>query len=154
MREHFSHFHIHRRGHELQKSIDWIYQILLHRAYVDGTYYYQTAEWFLFYVSMLLKQTHDANLREKFGSLLKERIQERIGIPGDSLVLGMRLSVCHAMRVPNYQDVETLTEMQCEGGGWEPGYLYSIPIVGKRIFNRGFTTALAIQVIKESRLNQ
>ncbi|GES60874.1 HAD-like protein [Aspergillus terreus] len=147
-------FHIHRREHELQRTIDWIYQVLLYRAYIDGTYYYQTAEWFLFYLSRLLKQTQDANLEGKFGSLLRERIQERIGIPGDSLVLGMRLSVCHAMGVPNYQDMETLTGMQCEDGGWEPGYLYSIPIVGKRIFDRGFTTALAIQVIKESRLNQ
>lgn len=62
--------------------------------------------------------------------------------------------MCHAMGVPNYQDMETLTGMQCEDDGWEPGYLYSIPIVGKRIFDRGFTTALAIQVIKESHFNQ
>ncbi|KAF7173020.1 hypothetical protein CNMCM5623_005129 [Aspergillus felis] len=147
-------FHIHQRGQQLRKTIDWIYQVLLHRAYVDGTYYYQTAEWFLFYVCRLLKRTCDPDLEERFSSLLKERIQERIGVPGDSLVLGMRLSVCHAMGVHhNYQDMERLTGMQCEDGGWEPGYLYSIPIVGKKIFDRGFTTALAVQVIEESRHN-
>ncbi|GIJ99682.1 hypothetical protein Aspvir_003683 [Aspergillus viridinutans] len=134
-------------------SPDGLIQVLLHRAYVDGTYYYQTAEWFLFYVCRLLKRTCDPDLEERFSSLLKERIQERIGLPGDSLVLGMRLSVCYAMGVDNYQDMERLTGMQCEDGGWEPGYLYSVPIVGKKIFDRGFTTALAIQVIEESRHN-
>jgi hypothetical protein len=49
--------------------------------------------------------------------------------------------------------MESLAGMQCEDGGWKAGYLYSIPVVGKLIFDRGFTTALAVQVIEESRLD-
>lgn len=35
------------RGHELQESFDWVEAVLTHRAYVDGTRYYETAEAFL-----------------------------------------------------------------------------------------------------------
>ncbi|EMR88065.1 hypothetical protein ACHAP3_008726 [Botrytis cinerea] len=145
-------FHIYQRGDQVSKAREWIWDILLHRAYLNGTNYYRTAEWFLFWVYRFTKNAiHDRNIQEPFTTLLKQRIQERIGMPGDALALAMRLTVCHFVDAQNYQDMQRLTELQCEDGGWEKGYLYSIPIVGKEIYDRGFTTALAMQAIREER---
>lgn len=54
------------------------------------------------------------------------------------------------MGVKNSRDLEELKRMQCQDGGWENSYMFSIPIVGKNVYERGFTTALAIQVIQDS----
>ena len=32
-------------------------------------------------------------------------------------------------------------------GGWQAGYLYSFPIIGKKLMNRGLGTALAVQAL-------
>ncbi|KAI9649345.1 hypothetical protein NHQ30_001917 [Ciborinia camelliae] len=145
-------FHICNRGHQMQKARDWVYNILLHRAYLSGTYYYRTAEWFLFWLHRFVKHAIKyPTVQEKFKILLKKRIQERVGAPGDALALAMRLTICHSMEVPNYQDLKTLKELQEEDGGWESGHMYTIPIVGKEVYDRGFTTALAIQAIQEER---
>ncbi|TGO56870.1 hypothetical protein BCON_0072g00150 [Botryotinia convoluta] len=120
-------FHKYQRGDQLPKARDWIRDILLHRAYLHGSYYYRSAEWFFFWVYRFIKHsTYDPSIQEQFTSLLKQRIQERIGMPGDALALAMRLSVCGFVGVRNYQDMQRLRELQGEdGGGWG---------VGKRVF--------------------
>jgi HAD superfamily hydrolase (TIGR01509 family) len=40
-------FHSNGRGHELEETFDWVESVLEHRAYLDGTRYYETAEAFL-----------------------------------------------------------------------------------------------------------
>ncbi|TGO41485.1 hypothetical protein BHYA_0021g00570 [Botrytis hyacinthi] len=145
-------FHKYQRGDQLSQARNWIWNMLLHRAYLHGTYYYRCVEWFFFWVYRLIKDaTYYPHIQEQFTSLLKQRVQERIGMPGDALALAMRLMVCSFVGVRNYQDMQRLKELQCEDGGWERGYLYSIPIVGKDVFDRGFTTALAMQAVREER---
>ncbi|KAJ8068991.1 hypothetical protein OCU04_002671 [Sclerotinia nivalis] len=119
----------------------------LHRAYLSGTYYYRTAEWFLSWLHRFVKYAgHYPSIQEEFKTLLKQRIQERIGAPGDALAPAMRLTICHDMDVPSYQDMETLKELQCEDEG-----MLIITIVGKEVYDRGLTTALAVQAIREKR---
>ncbi|KAF5877586.1 putative had-like protein [Botrytis fragariae] len=65
-----------------------------------------TAEWFFFWVYRFIKHsTYDPNVQEQFTSLLKKRVQERVGMPGDALALAMRLMVCGLVGVWNYQDM-------------------------------------------------
>ncbi|PKY05793.1 HAD-like protein [Aspergillus campestris IBT 28561] len=142
-------FCIHSRGYQLPETTNWIQDILLHRAYLNGTRYYPTAEWFLYYLSRLLVRTDDQTLRDRFEAPLKQRIKERIGAGGDALCLAMRLLVCSALGIANPRDVETLRVAQLEDGGWEASFMYRFPGMGKELGNRGVTTAFAVRALQE-----
>jgi hypothetical protein len=58
----FSLFHSRGRGHELVKTLDWFLGLLEHRAYLEGTTYYVTAECFLFFSARLLRSTGSCTL--------------------------------------------------------------------------------------------
>jgi len=47
-------FYSRGRRHELASMLDWALSVLAHRAYLDGTRYYETAEAFLFFATRLL----------------------------------------------------------------------------------------------------
>ncbi|KAF3384733.1 hypothetical protein F1880_001717 [Penicillium rolfsii] len=137
-------FHKHGRTYELAQTLDWMLNILTHRAYIDGTRYYSTAEWFLYYMARLLAASTDALLRERLEPVLKTRIRERVGLPGDAFCLGMRLVTCQFLGIEDAQDRERLAEMQQVDGGWEASCLYLLPSEGKEIGNRGLATAFAV----------
>ncbi|CEJ62381.1 hypothetical protein PMG11_10882 [Penicillium brasilianum] len=141
-------FHIYGRGYELPQTLDWMHSILTHRAYIDGTRYYPTAEWFLYYLSRLLARCNDPLLRQRLEPLLRTRVTERIGVNGDAFCLGMRLLTCNFLDIENFQDRERLAEMQCEDGGWEASCMYLFPSEGKDIRNRGVTTAFAVAALR------
>ncbi|KAJ6617998.1 Haloacid dehalogenase-like hydrolase-domain-containing protein [Mycena sp. CBHHK59/15] len=140
-------FFFHGRGQELHKTRDWVYEVLLNRAYLDGTRYYLTGECFLFFLMRLLQQSGDSGLNSLFKPVLKERVQEGIGKPGDALALAMRILICQYVGIGNEVDLRTLLSMQCEDGGWEVGWIYRYGSSGMKIGNRGLATALAINAI-------
>lgn len=141
-------FYTYGRGPELQKTLQWVKEVLLNRAYLDGTRYYETAECFLFFVSRLLATSGDQDLHATLKPLLKERVQERIGTEGDSLALAMRILVCDFLGIRDETDLRALRPLQCEDGGWEIGWMYKYGSSGIRIGNRGLTTAFAIKAIE------
>lgn len=140
-------FYTYGRGGELHRTLQWVHEVLLNRAYLDGTRYYETAECFLFFVSRLLETSGDPELHSTLKPLLRERIQERIGAEGDSLALAMRLLVCDVVGIKDEVDLRNLLPLQMEDGGWEIGWMYKYGSSGIRIGNRGLTTALAIKAI-------
>lgn len=56
--------------------------------------------------------------------MLKERLQERIGVEGDALQLAMRIVACTSMGLRDDVDLRTLRTLQCEDGGFEIGWMY------------------------------
>lgn len=141
-------FYTHGRGSELSRTLQWIHKVLLNRAYLDGTRYYQTAECFLFFLSRLLASSEDRELHALLKPLLIERIQERIGVEGDSIALAMRILVCDFVGLEDEIDLRSLLPLQCEDGGWEIGWIYKYGSSGLRIGNRGLTTALALNALR------
>ncbi|TFK44736.1 Haloacid dehalogenase-like hydrolase-domain-containing protein [Crucibulum laeve] len=141
-------FYTYGRGAELHRTLLWVHDVLLNRAYLDGTRYYQTAECFLFFVSRLLSSTGDADLHALLKPLLRERIQERIGADGDALALAMRILVCDSIGIRDDVDFRALLPLQCEDGGWEISWIYKYGSSGIRIGNRGLTTSLAINAVE------
>ncbi|CAI7630045.1 unnamed protein product [Penicillium pancosmium] len=141
-------FHTYGRGYELPQTLDWMHSILTHRAYIDGTRYYSTAEWFLYYLSRLLARSNDPLLHQRLKPLLRTRVTERVGVNGDAFCLGMRLLTCNFLEIENFQDRERLAEMQCEDGGWEPSCMYFFPSERKEIGNRGLTSAFAVAALR------
>jgi hypothetical protein len=141
-------FYSHGRGHELSNTLDWLLSLLEHRAYLDGTRFYETPECFLFFSARLLRiATHDAALHARLASLLRERILERAGFPGDALALAMRVLAGAALDLRMERDLEALLPLQCEDGGWEVSWFYKLHGSGDKIGNRGLTTALALNAI-------
>lgn len=141
-------FYSRGRGSELAPTLEWVRGVLKHRAYLDGTRYYETGECFLFFLSRLLQSTKDAALHASLKSLFAERVKERIGAPGDALALAMRILACAAMGMRNEIDLRSLLPLQCEDGGWEAGWVYKYGSSGVKIGNRGLTTALALNAIE------
>ncbi|KAJ6455227.1 HAD-like domain-containing protein [Mycena sanguinolenta] len=144
-------FHTYNRGAELQPTLQWIYQVLRNRAYLDGTRYYETAESFLYFLSRFLLASSDTDMYTDLAPLLKERLQERIGVNGDALQLAMRISACASLGLRDDVDLGTLLTLQREDGGWEIGWMYKYGSSGIKIGNRGLTTAFAIKAIESSR---
>ena len=143
-------FYTYGRGNELHATLKRVYEVLLNRAYIEGTRYYESAECFLYSVSRLLASSNDPDLHLMLKSLLADRVQERIGADGDALALAMRILACAFLGIRNEIDVRALLPLQCEDGGWEIGYIYKYGSSGIRIGNRGLTTAFAVKAVQES----
>ncbi|TFY65539.1 hypothetical protein EVG20_g5550 [Dentipellis fragilis] len=142
-------FHTHGRGDELVETFDWVERVLEHRAYVDGTRYYEPAEAFLYFMSRLLAVSPSA--RARLGPLFVARCRERYGAPGDALALAMRIICFNQEGIDPAVDLERLYALQEADGGWSDGWFYKYGSNGVLIANRGFTTALAINAIVGSR---
>ena len=121
--------------------------VLEHRAYLNGTRYYETAECFLFFASRLLRTAADTSLHARLAPLLRERIVERAGAPGDALALSMRVLAGAVVGVRMERDLAALLPMQCEDGGWDLLWVYRQGSSDIKIGNRGLTTALALNAI-------
>lgn len=121
--------------------------VLEHRAYLDGTRYYETAECFLFFSARLLRKVRDEALHARLAQLLRERVLEREGCPGDALALAMRVIVGAAVGLRLERDLAALLPLQYEDGGWGPGWIYKYGSSDIKIGNRGLTTALALNAI-------
>ncbi|KAJ6564821.1 hypothetical protein B0H19DRAFT_942055, partial [Mycena capillaripes] len=123
-------FYKFRRQSEVQLTRQWVSDVLRNRAYLDGTRYYETAEFFLYFLVHLLLSTHDTALHDELGPLLREHLSERIGIAGDALQLAMGIVACNAIDLPDDVDRRMLLTLQCEDGGFEIGWMYKIPSSG------------------------
>ncbi|OQE25557.1 hypothetical protein PENSTE_c006G05661 [Penicillium steckii] len=142
-------FHKYSRGQDLSTSMNWVRQILYHRAYLAGTRYYPSPDAILYFFTRLWEVIDDPNLKVKLRYLLTERTIERKGVNGTALCIAMRLSAGHTLGVQNKTDLETLRMMQHRDGGWEAGHLYKFGSSDLDMGNRGLATALAVQVMRE-----
>jgi len=140
-------FYSRGRGHELANTFEWVLGVLEHRAYLDGTRYYETAECFLFFSARLLHKVRDEAVHARLAHLLRERVLEREGSSGDALALAMRVLVGAAVGLRLERDLRELLPLQCEDGGWGPSWIYKYGSSGIKIGNRGLTTALALNAI-------
>jgi hypothetical protein len=118
--------------------------VLQHRAYLSGTRYYQTAESFLYLFSQLLPHLHNRNT---LLPLLRARILERAGAPGDALALAMRVLAGMAVGVRLEREMAEMVLMQEEDGGWGACWVYKYGSSGIKIGNRGLSTAFALKAI-------
>lgn len=139
-------FYKNGRGEELNETLDWVYDILLHRAYLDGTRYYFGSDTFLFFLSRLLSESPAVYAR--FAPVFQERVKERMGATGDAMSLAMRIIAAATVKIQDRVDCETLLQTQEDDGGFPIGWMYKYGATGMLLGNKGLSTALAIQAIK------
>ena len=145
-------FYLNGRGDELSETLNWVFDMLKHRAYLDGTYYYAGADTFLFFLSRFLrvaKSSPSTSVFNRFAPIFSERVHERMGASGDALALSMRILAASVVEVCDRVDYEALLDMQEGDGGFPAGWMYKYGMSGMLLGNRGFTTALAVKAVKE-----
>ena len=136
------------RGGELPGALAFVRRLLVHRAYIDGTRYY-FRECVLYFAARLLETSDDPALHAALEDVLRERVQELIGAPGDALAMALRVVTCASLGVRDEIDMRNMLPLQMEDGGWEIGWIYRYGISGMKIGSRGYTTAMAIKAIEE-----
>lgn len=136
------------REHGLELTLHLVRELLLRRGYLQGTHYYSSIDGCLFFFGRLLRCSDDEYLQDTLGSVLKERVQERVGQAGNALDIAMRILVCKWLNLDFGGDGHALLNMQCDDGGWNAGWLYRYGSTGMKIGNRGLTTAMAIRALE------
>jgi hypothetical protein len=89
----------------------------------------------------------DEALNARLTELLRERVFERAGCPGDALALAMRVLAGAAVGLRMEHDLAALLPLQCEDGGWGLCWIYKYGLSDVKIGNRGLSTALALNAI-------
>ncbi|KAJ6040799.1 HAD-like domain-containing protein [Penicillium canescens] len=141
-------FYKYGRGHEIPFTMEWIYNILINRAYVQGTRYYPNGEWFLYCLTRLLRESSDPTLKEILEAPLRARVAEKVGSTGDACCLGMRVLACNYFGIDNSVDRQKLVDIQQEDGGWEASCMYLVPGAKREVGNRGASTAFAVKALE------
>ncbi|KAF7125721.1 hypothetical protein CNMCM5793_002014 [Aspergillus hiratsukae] len=133
-------FYTYDRGAALPLTLQWVHDVLEHRAHLHGTRYYPSPEVFLYFVSQLCRFSKKGGPRLRLlEKLLTDRLKERIQAEADSLALAMRILAWHAC-------------LWCEDGSWDPGSFYRFGSSKVNVGNRGLTTALAIRAVEMYRV--
>ena len=140
-------FNEYGRGHELAATEDWLYRVMLTRAFKDGTHYYPSADVFLYFVSRMLRKA--PRLCNRFGSILRDCTLERKEAPGDALSLACRLIAAARCGIRDDQNMEKLLVLQREDGSWDPGLIYQFTRFSGVAYHQGLTVSLAVLAIEE-----
>ncbi|KAF3901748.1 hypothetical protein AA313_de0202117 [Arthrobotrys entomopaga] len=145
------------RSNDVLRMWEWLYNILLNRAHLIGSYYYHLPDYYLWSMSRIAREAANAGCtlpgKIPLFDLVRERCRERLGVTDNALALGLRLMACQAVGVPfrEYEkDLKELVAMQCEDGGWPLCEIYKVPLAKTAIASRGMTTAFAVKVLKDA----
>ncbi|KAI8953307.1 HAD-like protein [Xylaria longipes] len=144
----------HRFGYgsdpRIRKTKDWVVKCLKNRACLNGNRHYSTPEGFLYFIARLYMECSEELKGELEG--IHEELQERIGVPTNALALALRISACQLVGISPHRyskDIKLFMSLQEEDGGWPAGHFCCLGRTGTRIGNRGFTTALAMKIIRD-----
>ncbi|KAJ3768470.1 HAD-like domain-containing protein [Lentinula raphanica] len=139
--------HCHGQGHCLPQTLDWVYDVLVTRAYLNGTRYYACGEIFLYFLMRFLKKGATPEIKSKFIPVFTECIQEHLGMNGNALKYAIRILVSNYIGIYDYHSYLQLLNLQQEDGSWGTGWLYKYGKKDIMIGNCGLTTALAMKAI-------
>ncbi|RMJ13316.1 hypothetical protein CDV36_006998 [Fusarium kuroshium] len=144
-------FFLSNRIDKLPKVYHYLCRVLRSEAYLLGTRYFDSPDWFLFLLSDVCgKRPNDEALSE-MRSLLILQIQDRMGCDQNLFSAALRSLAAQALRIENKKDVETLLETQQIDGGWERQWLWKYGKEAVNIGSRGVVTAMAVRAIKQAR---
>lgn len=140
-------FHEYGRGHQLAPTEDWLYRVMVTRAFRDGTHYYPSADVFLYFVSRMLRKA--PLLCHRFGAVLRDCVLERKEASGDALAIACRLVAAARCGIRDEQNMEKLLLLQREDGSWDAGVVYQFTRFAGVAYHQGLTVALAVLAIEE-----
>ena len=137
----------------IKKTEDYVVNCLNNNACLNGNRHYSTPESFLYFVARLFVETRSETLRKRLNGI-KAQLQDRLNVPTNPLALALRLFACQSVKIDSQlykKDLEVLTSLQDEDGGWPAGHFCCFGRTGTRIGNRGLTTALAVRILQREK---
>ncbi|KAF2031023.1 HAD-like protein [Setomelanomma holmii] len=143
-------FYHYNRGSDIQNEFRHVQNVLLNRAYIDGSAMYISAEPFLFFFSRLLIENPEAAVLQSLRGPLASALRMRVGRRGDAFAVAVRILACQSLDVWAESDIEYLKELQESDGGWEVGWVCRYGRTQKRIGSRGVITAYAIKALEQN----
>lgn len=149
-------FYTYGRGLDprLAPTKQWIWEVLVHRAYADGTRYYHQPDVFLYFFARLLAENPGSDLHRAGGQrLLATRLREQLNTTADPMGLAMRVLACHLAGLGPLADgdLARLLATQQADGAFEMGWLCRYGKTGVKLGHRGLTTALAVKAVEARR---
>jgi FMN phosphatase YigB (HAD superfamily) len=141
-------FYHYKRGTDVQHELKYVRNVLLNRAYIDGTPAYNTSDPFLFFLSCLIHDNPDAAELRSLQGPIAAALRERVGQRNDSFAVATRVLACQTMGVWADPDIAYLKTLQDSDGGWEMGWVCRYGRTKKRIGSRGVPTAYAIKALE------
>lgn len=130
-----------------------VLSILRTRAYEAGTRYYLVPEFFLFFLSRLLRYSSSpTEFSKEIKPLLLECTLERLtSTPSTGIAHALRAIILLQLDRPREarSEVVKLLALQNEDGSWGVDWVYRYGRNGIRIGSKGFCTAMAVQAVRE-----
>ena len=150
-------FYAYGRGSDpgLKATKEWIWEVLFHRAYANGTRYYHQPDVYLYFFARLLAENPGSDLHRGGAGrrLLAMRLSERVHTAADPMGLAMRVLACQLTGLGSQVkgDLEQLLVVQEADGSFGVGWLCQYGKTGIKLGHRGLTTALAIKAVEAMR---
>ncbi len=130
---------------ELQKSIEFVYDYLVNKTYLEGTRYYPSPDVFLFFLSRLVTGYPDDFT--KFFAPLKENLLSRVNSTTFSAERAFRVIALKKLGIANRIDFLKMLDEQLEDGGW-PMYGLFIAAKSKTYFgSRELSSSFALEAL-------
>ncbi|KAM0551185.1 hypothetical protein ACHAPJ_008527 [Fusarium lateritium] len=147
----FRFFCINEWDTKLPGVYDYLCRLLETKAYLHGSRYYASPDWFLYILSDLCsRRPSDAEL-QRMRDLLVKSVHDRMGRDGDILDAVMRVLSAQSLGLQNERDLETVLEGQQLDGGWELAWLWGYGSKPLKIGSRGVVSAMAMNAIQQAR---
>lgn len=140
-------FFLNGQGFKLRTTLQYLCRMLSTGAYKIDDQYYCQADWMFYYLADLCERCFDPELNE-LRTLLKMRLQERMGCDKDVMGAAMRVLAAQSLKLINSQDLSTLLHAQQLDGGWELGWLWKYVKAATKIGSRAVPTAMAIKALQ------
>ncbi|KAJ4258005.1 hypothetical protein NW762_008142 [Fusarium torreyae] len=147
----FRFFRINDWDTQLPGVYDYLCHLLETRAYLHGSRYYASPDWFLYILSDLCARRPSDTELQRMRDLLVKSVCDRMGRDGDILDAVLRVLSAQSLGLQNERDLETVLEGQQLDGGWELAWLWGYGSKPLKIGSRGVVTAMAMNAIEQAR---
>ncbi len=136
--------HLIGREVETQTTEKWIIAMLESGKYLEGSRYYHSPDFFLYFASRLMKFPESQAILKP---LLEEQLRARIGKTNDPLDLAMRSILADTLGIDNEQEKNALRSMQEQDGAWPTDALYREGTKPRYYVNKSLPTAFAMKAL-------
>ena len=136
------------RLEDVRPTLRFVRGVLEHRIYAKGTRYYLSPDAFLYFVARALSMV--PALKDELGSLLHDRLLERIGVNDNPLDLAMRVIAARLLGIDNDDEAAKLSAQQTQMGCWPRVGLIRCGRADVALGAESLTTAFALRALDSS----
>ncbi|KAF4580834.1 hypothetical protein GQ602_006971 [Ophiocordyceps camponoti-floridani] len=139
------------RRQDLPAVYDYLCDMLSSKAYLLGSRYYESPDWFLYNLADLFSRCPADQDLEELRDLVKRRVSERAGCDQKVWDACLRLMSAQLLGLESRRDLECVLDAQQLDGGWEQCTIWRCGKEPIGMRSRGVVTAMAVNGIRMAR---